>query len=288
MATRADITPSLNISEPIRTAATADPEATALLLRTGRPREALYALDSIEQPNIDVLILRGRTLVELGRPQEAAGAFFASTLMAPDNAESHLRLALCLQKLREWEGALRHFERARLLDPANTDASLGLGAVLLELGRAEQALEAFNAAMGRDTPAALLGKAVALQMLRRFYEADAAYREVLRLRPDSEDALGNLVALSMKGQDRSAAAQYAKRLLAIRPDSRVALEALVACAIAAEDYEAAVRYCSRIIEIDPHSIEAWTNLKFSSQRVLATLKGAPQGTSGAERRSPGA
>jgi tetratricopeptide (TPR) repeat protein len=79
------------------------------------------------------------------------------------------------------------------------------------------------------TPAetdAVLGRAMALESERRFEEAEALYREVLEVRPNSIRAwvdLGNVAA--ERGRPRDAEGAY-RRALAIDPDDRDALNNL--------------------------------------------------------------
>lgn len=250
-------------------------DAAASLLRSGCPREALNALNGTERISAEGLRLRGQALAEMGRDHEAAGAYFSATLLDSHNLDARLRLAACVQRLGLWNIALQHFEQARSLDPNSEAALLGIGSCLLRLARPLEALPAFDAAIAAmtDPSRALLGKAVALQMVERDDEAEILYLEVLRLRPETEDALGNLVALYMKRDRHSSARQYATCLLAFSPNSRIAIEALAACALADANYEEAARHCARLVEIVPHSVEAWTNLRFASQRVLSALQG---------------
>jgi len=123
------------------------------------------------------------------------------------------------------------------------------------------------------------GQAVALQLLRRFDEAEATYERLLSSEPNSEEALSNLVVLSIDTGDHETARGRALRLLEISPHSTVALQCLAALALERREYESAVRYCGRIVERAPGCMEAWHNLRFASGRVMSGLS-APEAAVG--------
>src|SRR5579871_1068145 len=217
---------------------------TALALRAaGQLQQALDALTTTSDYVTDFYMLRGELQLALDRTQEAAGSYFTVTAAEPDNGLAQYNLAICLHRLERWDEASQAFQKALDIDPHRDDARLGMGDCLLHLGRAEQALSHFDhcwteAAQTR----ALFGRAVSLQLLRHFEEADAAYHRYLSLVPDSEEAVSNLVALNMHTGDRDRARAFASRLLEISPQSQVALQCLAALALAQQDHEAAVRY----------------------------------------------
>ena len=80
----------------------------------------------------------------LGRFEDAALSYFSVTIADPDNSDVHYNLALCLERCGRWDVAAEAFERVLRLDGEREDARLGLGACLLHLNRAEEALAIFN------------------------------------------------------------------------------------------------------------------------------------------------
>ncbi len=181
-------------------------------------------------------------------------------------------MAICLHRLGHWAEASQAFQRVLDVDPHRDDARLGLGACLLYLDRAESALSNFdNCWSDAARLRASFGKAVALQLLHRFEEAEAIYERLLASEPNSEEALSNLVILSIDAGDHEAARRRALRLLEISPHSTVALQCLAGLALERREYEAAVRFCGRIVERAPECMEAWHNLRFASGRVMSGL-----------------
>lgn len=247
-------------------------EAALALRSAGRLQDALDALTAPGEYSSDFYTIRGEIQMALGRFQEAAGSYFTVVTSEPENAFAHLNLALCLQRLNRWADAAQAFQATLRIDPHRDDARLALGVCLLHQNRLEEALINFcdcwsDAAHSR----ALFGKAVALQLLRRFDEAESNYHRLLTSEPNFEEALSNLITLRFDSGDLDGAKHYAQRLLVISPQSLPALQALAAVALERREYEAAVHYCGRIVERAPECVEAWHNLRFATGRVMSAL-----------------
>src|SRR5271154_6081880 len=113
---------------------------------------------------------------------------FSAVIADPENSAAHFNLAIWLQHAERWDAAAKSFGRALWLDPQREAARIGLGACLLKLNRVEDALQVFDQADDAPGPA-LFGKAVALQLLHRFDEAESAYEILLEAQPNSEETL---------------------------------------------------------------------------------------------------
>jgi len=153
------------------------------------------------------------------------------------------------------------------------------------LNRAEEALAIFTqCARGLNPAPALIGKAVALQLLRRFAEAWIAYSALLSCDPDSQEALSNVIAMGIETRDLKLVWEHSMRLLDICPDSTVALQGLATVAFEGLDYSAAASYCDQILELAPDNLEAWHNLRIaldqssfsSSEPVVSFSTGVKQ------------
>jgi len=235
-------------------------ETVLELRRTGRLEEALEALGASSEFDPQASSVRAEIEFALGRFADAALNYFAVTMADPDNADLQHNLALCLACCERWDLAAEAFERVLRLDAERSDARLGLGSCLLHLKRAEEALVNFNRC-GAGT--ALFGKAVALQTLERFEEAGRMYETLLAAEPDSEEALSNLIAMSVERRDFERTSDYATRLLEIRPQSTVALQGLATAAFEKSDHSAAAVYCDQILEVAPDNLEAWHNFRIA-------------------------
>ena len=248
-------------------------EAALALRAAGRLEDALDVLTTPAEYSSDFYIIRGEIQLELGRFQESAGSYFTVVSAEPDNVFAQFNFGACLQQLGRWTEAAQAFQGVLQVDPHRDDARLALGACMLHQDRPEAALGCFDQCWSDAARSqALFGKAVALQLLQRFEEAEAGYKRLLKSDPNSVEIISNLIALNFEIGDSDAAARYARRLLEISPQSLTALQALAAVALVRRDYEAAVHYCDRIVEIAPDCVEAWHNLRFASGRVVSALK----------------
>ena len=246
-------------------------DAALALRSSGLFEEALRALANPNEYNTYLYTVRGEIEFALGRFHDAALSYFDVVLSEPDNADAHYNLALCLQRSDRWDASCQAFERVLALDPARDAARLGLGASLLYLNRLHEALACFLQCSGALDGAASFGKAVALQLLQRFGEAENAYEAVLASDPDSEEALSNLIALAIETEDLDRVREYSHRLLKISPQSPAALQGLATVALERQDHHAAARYCDRIVQLAPDCLEAWHNLRLALDRILTAF-----------------
>jgi len=250
-------------------------DAALALRSSGRLEEALGTLTNPGEYNSYLYTVRGEIEFALGRFHDAALSYFAVVHSEPDNADAHYNLALCLQRSDRWDASCQAFERALSLDPGRDAARLGLGASLLYLNRLEEALATFYQCSRALEGPASFGKAVALQLLHRFGEAESAYEILLASEPHSEEILSNLIALAVETQDLDRIRDYSQRLLKISPQSPVALQGLAIVALEREDHHAAARYCDRLVQVAPDCLEAWHNLRVALGRIVAAF-GAPK------------
>jgi tetratricopeptide (TPR) repeat protein len=201
---------------------------------------------------------------------DGALSHFSAVIANPENAGAHLNLAIWLQREERWDAAAEAFERSLGFDPQSEAARIGLGACLLKLNRIGEALGIFSQSGDAPGPA-LFGKAVALQLLHRFDEAESAYEILLESQPNSEETLANLIAMSAETRDLEHMREYSQKLLALSPQSTVALEGLATVALERRDHHAAARYCDRIVQMAPDCLEGWHNLRIALDRILSAF-----------------
>lgn len=233
----------------------------ALALRSdGRLEDALQALANPAGYDTYLYTVRGEIEFALGRFHDAALSYFAVVQSDPGDADAYYNLGLALQRSDRWDASCQAFERAFAVDPGHEKARLGLGASLLYLNRIEEALAVFEPIGG----AAQFGKAVALQLLHRYDEAEQVYQEA----PESEEALSNLIALEIEAGDVHRLREYSQQLLKSDPESSAALQGLATVAFEAGDHHAAARYCDRIVQVTPDCLEGWHNLRIALGRIV--------------------
>jgi tetratricopeptide (TPR) repeat protein len=246
-------------------------DAALSLRSSGCLEEALRALANPNEYNPYLYTIRGEIEFALGRFADAALSYFAVVHSEPDNADAHYNLALCLQRSDRWDASCQAFERALSLDPSRDAARLGLAASLLYLNRLDEALASFQQCSDAMEGPASFGKAVALQLLQRFGEAENAYQGLLASDPNSEEALSNLIALGIESEDLDRVRDYSQRLLKVAPQSPAALQGLATVALERQDHHAAARYCDRIVQLAPDCLEAWHNLRVALDRILTSF-----------------
>jgi superkiller protein 3 len=270
------IVQSFNVIEiPARPGVQPQIDAALALRSSGNLEEALHALANPNEYSSYLHTVRGEIEFALGRFADAALSYFAVVHSEPDNADAHYNLALCLQRSDRWDASCQAFERTLALDCRRDVARLGLGASLLYLNRLDEALVALQGCSYALKSAATFGRAVALQLLQRFGEAEAAYETVLAYDPNSEEALSNLIALAIETEDLDGVRDYSQRLLKISPQSPAALQGLATVALELQDHHAAARYCGRIVQLAPDCLEAWHNLRVALDRILQAFS-APE------------
>jgi tetratricopeptide (TPR) repeat protein len=224
-------------------------QAAIALRSQGRFQEALEVLSGQGDLPTDAYVLRGDLLVELGRLADAAGSYYTATVSAPGNLYARMHLGSCLRRLGRWEEAVEAFQTVLRADPHRDPIRLELGDCLLHLNRVEQALNCFDqcwsdAAQGQ----AAFGKGVALQLLRRFDEAETAYERVLALDGRAEEALGNLIGLSLEVFDLERVWRFSRRLVDINKSSIPGLQGLTLVAVERGDMETAALHFSALAE----------------------------------------
>jgi tetratricopeptide (TPR) repeat protein len=221
----------------------------------GRCQEALDLLSGPGEFPADVYTLRGDLLAELGRLADAVGSYYTATVSAPANLYARSHLASCLRRLGRWEEAAEAFQAVLNADPHRDPIRLELGDCLLRLNRLEPALDCFDQCWSDGAQRqALFGKGVALQLLRRFDEAEIVYERLLALDGKAEEALANLIAMSMEVFDLERVQRYSRRLVESNPRSVPGLQGLTLVAVERGETETAAQHFATLAEHSPESV----------------------------------
>jgi tetratricopeptide (TPR) repeat protein len=148
-------------------------------------------------------------------------------------------------------GALPLLLRAREMAPRHVDLLNALGECLARLGRAREAVEAFDAALAiAPEPRLHFGRAMALEDLSELDAARAGFEQALALNPALSEALSRLALLAVQRGDTAAARDLASRALAIDPRDQVARIAMASAALEQKDMLAAEQQVSALVQ-DP-------------------------------------
>ncbi len=135
-------------------------------------------------------------------------------------AERHRQRGSRLLKAGRPGLAIAAFGEAIRLDPRNADAHHALGCALLQVGRAEDAIENLRlATVLQDDAAAYRSLAAALRRCHRDDEAAAAYRRAIELDPAAAEAYVGLADLLEAAGDSEGAAQSLRMAASLAPDA---------------------------------------------------------------------
>jgi predicted O-linked N-acetylglucosamine transferase (SPINDLY family) len=127
----------------------------------------------------------------LGRAAEAEQVL----RKAPDDAQVHFNLAVLLERRGQRAEARASYERALAREPGHVEARLNLGAIRLDAGDAQGALQDFDAVLARSASAdAHANRARALLALLKDEDALAAADAALAIEPRHTRALLERVA----------------------------------------------------------------------------------------------
>ena len=227
----------------------------------GRTEEAAVALRTAidggeTQP--EAFLFLGQIHFEARRYEDALAVYQQLLGEDADHAAGVFNAAVCQERLARWNEAADLFRRSSEGEPPRPEAWLGMGVCGLHQRRADDALNGFDQYLlhDPDCEAALFGRAVALQMLRRFDEAMAVYDRFRSAGEPSAELLTNILAVAVARKDAGELARVASELAKVRPGTRQTSEAEAYAAIIAGDWELAIGPLGQLAESDPLS-EDW-------------------------------
>jgi protein O-mannosyl-transferase len=146
----------------------------------------------------------GRLLGQLGMLQEATNHLAQAVAICPTSSAAHANLAHSLAAAGDRDGSREHYQIAMDGDPANPSIPVDWGKAMLAQNRAEEALSCFAQALRLDSrhTDARVGYGFALGQLGsnlaaegRLEQAVDRYRDALRIQPDLPEVLNNLAWL---------------------------------------------------------------------------------------------
>ncbi|MCI3131388.1 tetratricopeptide repeat protein [Phenylobacterium aquaticum] len=159
-----------------------------------------------------------------GDPVSALRLFQMAGALVPADANVQVNIARVLNLLGRHDEALLALDRALAIDPASKDALNNKGVTYQYMRRYEEALAFFDQAIACD-PAfglAIANRAIILETLGRLEAAIADYRRGLALDPSNVTALGAKLALQLKLCDWSDYAADAPRIRQLVAEGKAA------------------------------------------------------------------
>jgi tetratricopeptide (TPR) repeat protein len=109
-------------------------------------RQVITEWSKSGSPAMDLLLRRGRAALDAGNTEAAIEHLTALIDHAPDFAEGWNTRAVAYFRAGQYGPAMSDLARTLELNPVHFGAIAGVGAILEETGRPEQALEAFRRA----------------------------------------------------------------------------------------------------------------------------------------------
>lgn len=187
--------------------------------------------------------------------------FYRQTLAAnPESWMGHNNLGLLLLEDGRAEEALTHLRAAAQLKPTHAEVANNYGAALRATGHGAEALAQFRraATLKPDYVEAEFNLALALAESGATAEAEEHYRRVLALRPAHAKAANNLGNLRLASHDAAGAIELFRAAIRADPDSADAHHNLGVAFFTLRRGAEAVPELRRALELDPaRDVSRW-------------------------------
>ncbi len=212
---------------------------------------------------------RAWRFLQAGDLRTAEREIAQSLKQAPDFYPAETTLGWIAVARGELAASLPHFDRALAIQGAYFSALVGRGRALAALGRDEEALAAFEAALAADPTRGELGRQVEVLRFRglerhlaaargaakagRLDEARSAYEAAIAASPDSSMLYRELALVERDAGDRLIALEHLRRAIALDPADAQS-HALVGGLLEADgDLDGALRAYDDALAIDPRA-----------------------------------
>jgi serine/threonine-protein kinase len=148
------------------------------------------------------------------------GVWYHTTHRPEDKIADHLSAAADLEGQNLFAQAEQEYRAAAQIDPNNAPSRLGLGHVLIQERKWDEAIVTLREALGLrpDDAVAHNNLGVALQTVGNLPEAITEYHEALRLQPDYLEAHNNLGDALQKQNDLSDSITEYREVLRLKPE----------------------------------------------------------------------
>jgi protein O-GlcNAc transferase len=201
-------------------------------------------------------LVRGLALHQAGQLADAEAIYHQVLAADPDHAPAlHLLGALAIQ-VGQPQAAIELLSRAVAIDPSAVAYHCNLGVAYQAAGQLEAALQCYDRALAiePDQVDVLTNRGVLLQALGRPDAALATFKHLLRVRPDHPETLNDVgVLLKAAGRLDEAEARL-RRAIELRPGYAGALNNLATVLLARGLREDAARSSELAVSLDPTDV----------------------------------
>jgi len=213
----------------------------------------------------------GSLYLQMGRIDEAIAELETAVKLKADSG-IYVNLGLAISARGEGDRAMKCFEKAIRLNPANAVAHYNLGNIYLAQGRLAGAVAEYKKAVGKkpDYVKAYGNLAVAMAQTGKLDEAIENFRRVAHLEPNSPDAHYNLAAALVEKGLIGEAVGNLKKVVELVPEDLRARCVLAELLLRQGRVEQAVAEYEDVLKIDPDNEQARHGL----QKARETQSGA--------------
>ena len=200
--------------------------------------------EKLDEKNSDIHFAIGRVLLSSHQPADSETEFRAAIAADPSNAQAHLGLSQALMAEKKYEeaaGELGAYLEAR---PTDTEARVARALALAKLGRNEEALAELDRAAAEPSQerlSALKLRGQILFQLKRYDDAIAVLEKAAKAAPQDPDIPAQIGHLYLEKRAYPDAARELLVAFKMKPQSNDVLGELVAAEYLGKNYESALK-----------------------------------------------
>jgi tetratricopeptide (TPR) repeat protein len=213
------------------------------------------------------LVGESHRLRKSGQIKEALAALKAVEVRDPSNPMLLLEKTWCFRELQDWDAAVATAELLVATYPDSAAYRGGLGTILTDADRLEEAGKAFLKSLELEEAAiAYIGLAITEMRRRLLPEAGSHLLAALSIEPGNEEAMYNLASIYRHEEDLLGSRSLLEEAIRIDPVYAAAYELLGIVMFELKEWSQAERCLRQAIALDEHSYWQWHYLAQLLQR----------------------